>query len=194
MTYILDKVKKDLLKKGYPMRSQESRVWLRNKIRKMSISPSQLMNKQRKGQDYTVIGKMFMYYYDPKTKDKLPYYDTFPLVFPISMYDDGFLGINLHYLDQTNRIKLLDKLFVFRTTKNLTERTRLNLSYEAVTQTVGMHMVHPCIKRYLYSHVRSKFIEVNPEEWDMAVFLPVTTFVGASRRKVHYHSRSAFNG
>lgn len=193
MAYILDRVKADLLKKGYPFRSKESRTWLRKKIRGLSISNSQLITKER-SRDYTVIGKMYMYFYDAKHKDKLPYWDKFPLVFPIEMYEDGFLGINLHYIDMTSRIKLLDKLFVFRTTKNLTPKTRLNLSYQALVQTVGLNMAQPCIKRYLYSHVKSKFIEVYPEEWDMAVFVPVTSFVGASNRQVHGRSRRAFNG
>ena len=43
-------------------------------------------------------GRMSMFIYDPKLKDKLPYYDTFPLVLPIETYSNGFLGINLHYL------------------------------------------------------------------------------------------------
>ena len=51
-----------------------------------------------------------MFIYDPKLKDKLPYYDTFPLVLPVEQYKDGFLGINLHYLSIPMRMRLLDRL------------------------------------------------------------------------------------
>lgn len=194
MAYILDRVKNDLIKKGYPYRSRESRTWLRRKIRGLSISNTQLMNTTSRSTDYTIIGKMYMYFYDAKHKDKLPYWDKFPLVFPIEMYEDGFLGINLHYIDMKARITLLDRLWVLRTTKKLNPKTRLKLSYDAITSIVGLNMAIPCIKRYLYSHVKSKFVEVYPEEWDMAVFVPVTTFVGASNRQVHGRSRRGFNG
>ena len=43
-------------------------------------------------------GEMYMFYYDAKHKDTLPYWDRFPLVFPFSKVKDGFLGLNLHYL------------------------------------------------------------------------------------------------
>ena len=46
----------------------------------------------------TNVGKMYMFFYDAKYKDTLPFFDIFPLVFPIEFYSEGFLGINLHYL------------------------------------------------------------------------------------------------
>ena len=54
------------------------------------------------------VGSMYLYIYDPKTKDKLPIWDTCPLVFPMEFYDDGFLGLNMHYLTPLARKKLLD--------------------------------------------------------------------------------------
>ena len=47
-----------------------------------------------------------------KLKNKLPYYDRFPLTLPIEQYSDGFLGINLHYLSILMRIRLLDRLMI----------------------------------------------------------------------------------
>ena len=43
-------------------------------------------------------GRLNMYFYDPKTKKKLPYYDTFPLVLPVDTFRGGFVGLNFHYL------------------------------------------------------------------------------------------------
>ena len=45
------------------------------------------------------LGKMYMFMYDrPKGKDKLPYYDYFPLTICVKRYPTGFMGVNLHYL------------------------------------------------------------------------------------------------
>ena len=50
-------------------------------------------------------GGMFMYYYDPKWKDKLPYYDQFPLTIMVEKAPGGFYGLNLHYLNPILRAK-----------------------------------------------------------------------------------------
>ena len=43
-------------------------------------------------------GRLNFFFYDPKYKKTLPYYDTFPLVLPIERIPGGFAGINFHYL------------------------------------------------------------------------------------------------
>jgi hypothetical protein len=121
---------------------------------------------------------MFFFFYDPKHKATLPKYDRFPLVFPIEYYPDGFLGLNLHYLLPQERLALLNKLKEFRTSKALTDRTRLRLSYDLLSRTKGMATLsRPCIKRYLFNHVESPFIEIVPDEWEQAINLPVAMFV-----------------
>jgi hypothetical protein len=121
---------------------------------------------------------MFFFFYDPKFKKVLPKYDRFPLVFPIEYYPDGFLGLNLHYLNPYERKLLLGKLKEFRTSKGLTEKSRLRLSYDLLASTKGLaSLARPCIKRYLFGHVESPFIEITPDEWDKAIDLPVAMFV-----------------
>ena len=51
-------------------------------------------------------GDMYLYLYDPKTKDALPYYDTAPLVIPFRSAKGGFYGMNLHYLPPMMRMQL----------------------------------------------------------------------------------------
>ena len=60
-----------------------------------------------------VKGKLFCFYYDPKGKADLPYYDRFPLVLVLEKYNDGFLGLNLHYLPIKYRVAFLDKLLQY---------------------------------------------------------------------------------
>jgi hypothetical protein len=45
------------------------------------------------------------------------------------------------------------------------------------------------MKRYLFSHIDSRFLEISADEWDIAALLPVQSFVGASASKVYADSR-----
>ena len=126
----------------------------------------------------TVLGRMYFFSYDPKHKATLPIYDKFPLVFPIESYNDGFLGLNLHYLNQGERQIFLNRLSAYLTDQRYDENTRLRMSYSLLESTKGLASLgKPCVHRYLYNHVRSKFVEVTSNEWDKAIELPVELFV-----------------
>ena len=42
----------------------------------------------------------------------------------------------------------------------------------------------PCFKKYLYSQVRSNFMEVPAEYWETAIFLPTEHFAKADKSSV----------
>lgn len=135
------------------------------------------------------IGTMIMFFYDAKLKEELPYWDQFPLIFPIQMYDDGFLGINMHYLPPALRAKLMDALYTTAITKK-DQIQRLKITYQILNAASKYDAFRPCIKRYLKNHVKSRFFYVDPKEWDMALFLPLQRFVGATDQKVWQDSRN----
>jgi hypothetical protein len=158
-------------------KEQQSTDWFIGKARSAAGYRKNIINNDQRGRDSAIIGKMYFFVYDPKHKDTLPMYDRFPLVFPIEPYGNGFLGLNLHYLSPSERAWLLSKLKEFRTSTKLTPNTRLRLSYDLLSSTKKLaSTARPCIKRYLFSHVRSKFIEMTAEEWDNAINLPVAQF------------------
>ena len=135
-----------------------------------------------------VIGRMYYYQYDPKTKDSLPYWDQFPVVVPIQMYSDGWLGINFHYLDPYNRAILMDRLnTAYLAGKN--EMQRLRLSYQILKGAASVASFHPCLKRYLHGQVRSPVLEVQRGDWILAITLPLAKFHGATEAAVHRDSR-----
>ena len=78
------------------------------------------------------FGRLNMFFYDPKFKKKLPYYDTFPLVLPLEEYNDGFLGINFHYLPIPLRMALLDEVVDFSNNTKFDETPVLNVTYQNV--------------------------------------------------------------
>lgn len=189
MAHLLQRIQQQLAKEGLTPRTRKARDWLRAKVKDLTPSRRTMFRDSDRTTNTPFVGHMYFYYYDPKTKETLPYYDKFPLVIPIQPYKDGFLGLNLHYISPKQRIILLDKLSEFATDKRFDINTRLRLSYELLAKASRAFGHTPCIKRYLYSHVRSSFLEVFADEWDIAALLPVSQFVGASDNKVWSDSR-----
>ena len=90
--------------------------WYREKVKDIvpkRLSESETVRNIRTSVNKTIrptYGVMNLYYYAPKHEETLPYYDVFPLVIPIKKLNDGFIGINFHYLPIPLRIKLFEKL------------------------------------------------------------------------------------
>lgn len=174
-----------------PARTATSRDWYRKTAQEhKTVNERQLMvNGNERLTTRPIVGSMYMYYYDPKHKATLPYYDAFPLVFPYKKVEGGFMGINLHYLPLPLRAKLMDALYDVSNNERYDETTRLKLNYNVLNSTAKFKYFKPCIKHYLTDQMRSKFLYVYPSEWDMALFLPLERFRGASKQKVWAESK-----
>ena len=185
----------DLLAKGVragevPARTDSARDWYRNRARTTRVTPQRLIKSDRERLTSRVmIGRMYHFFYDPKHKKTLPYYDRFPLIFPFKRVPGGFLGINMHYLPLRLRAKLMDELYGLRRDNRFDENTRLRLSYNVLNGASKYKYFKPCVKHYLTPHVKSRFLEVYAAEWDIALFLPTERFVGAGKGKVQADSR-----
>ncbi len=188
----MDRINAQLFKTGFEARTTQARRWLRSKVTELKPTPQKLMQDKERMTNSNFIGHMYFFFYDPKTKDKLPYYDRFPLVIPIQKYKDGFLGLNLHYIHPKHRIILLDKLSQFASNKNYDMQTKLKLSYQTLSAFSRAYEATPCIKRYLANHIESRFVEIFADEWDIAALLPVEQFEKASANKVWSDSRKKF--
>lgn len=123
-----------------------------------------------------LLGGLYFFNYNPKLKNDLPYYDIFPLVIPLERYPDGFLGLNLHYLPIQYRYNFLTKLKKFAIYNEQDEIKRLRVTYDLLNASRRYKEFRPCIKRYLNSHIRSRILAVAPQEWDVALYLPVHQF------------------
>jgi hypothetical protein len=129
-------------------------------------------------------GKMYMFTYDAKHKETLPYWDRFPLVLPFRKTQDGFYGINLHYLPYQLRAKLLDKLMIFANNQKMDATTKLKYSWEMVDGAAKFAPIKPCVKQYLNAHIQSPFLQIESNDWATALMLPVERFVGAQKQQV----------
>ena len=192
MAKLLDRIKTSLAKEGLTPRTNASRAWLRAKVRDLKPTSSALMRDRERLKGTSMIGKMYFYFYDPKTKETMPYYDRFPLVIPIERYNDGFLGLNLHYIHPKHRMILLDKLSDTMSNDTYDEKTKLKINYRYLAAASRIFEANPCIKRYLFTQIESRFLEITADEWDIAAMLPLESFVGATTSKVYADSRKKF--
>lgn len=135
------------------------------------------------------IGRMCSFMYNPKTKDKLPFYDIFPLIIPVDFAKDGIFGINFHYLDLNNRKALLKMIAPMNSEK--ATRKSIEISYVKL-RTMGSTIWKPCFKRYLYSHIRTKIVDIPISDWEEVIKLPVAGFVKSTASGVYKASRKLF--
>jgi hypothetical protein len=171
--------------------SRESYQWLLKKINELrnpSLIPRTIANERFRQTRRLFKGRLYQFFYDPKGKADMPYYDRFPLVLILEKYDDGFLGLNLHYLPIKYRVAFLDKLLNYAILDDEDNPARLRITYDILTASRRFREFRPCIKRYLFSQIRSKILTIEPQEWEVAIFLPTQLFKGAKPQKVWQES------
>jgi hypothetical protein len=130
------------------------------------------------------IGKLLMWNYKAKWDKELPYWDAFPVDFIVDVKDDHFYGLNLHYLHPKRRAQLMDALMTLANNDRMDKKTKLMLSYRILKATGSLSAYQPCFKKYLKSHVQSRFLYVNPSNWNIALFLPLASWQKASEATV----------
>lgn len=174
-----------------PARTESARKWYRDTAHGYTkIDEAKFMKGDTSRLTMTPrVGNMYMYYYDPKHKDSLPYFDRFPLVFPYKKVPGGFMGINMHYLPLTYRAKLMDALYDVTNNDKFDETTKLKMNYNILESASKFKYFKPCVKHYLTEQLRSRFLYVYPSEWDIALFLPLERFQGATKQKVWAESK-----
>lgn len=174
----------------------DSRDWFREKARSIrSVNVNSIIRSNpRLNRNNIKPGFMYLFGYDPKMKETLPYYDRFPLVFPFKDDGDSFLGMNLHYLPHTYRARLMDNLYDLTNNDRFNETTRLRISYEFLNSAARYKYFKPCVKRYLYGHVQTRFLLIPSNEWDIALFLPLERFAKQQRNVVYKDSREIIRG
>ncbi len=170
---------------GIPKMGPAAIRWMRDTIKQLnsvediSVEEKFLRDEKRIRSRTTFKrpGQMFMFNYQPLTRATLDYYDTFPLVYILEMHNDGFLGINLHYLPPALRERLLLSLIKFSSGSFENEDTRLILRYKyMMTQPLIRRLVKPCIKKYFYRRMDSYILKIPPSDWYIATFLPLSRF------------------
>jgi len=191
MSNLFQKLELAAFRKGITPRTAESRDWFRRQAQKLGKINREGLMKEPELQKVNrqIRGGMYMFFYDPKTKETLPYYDTFPLTIIIGPAPGGFTGLNLHYLPMLLRAKLLDGLLDIASDDNYDENTRFILKYNMLKRASSLKWFKPCYKRYLTANVKSRFARVPAPEWEIATFLPSQDFQKSSKGAIWKDSR-----
>lgn len=183
MSNLFKQLEIEAFRAGITPRTKESIEWFRKKATQLrNVNRLEIMKQEeislRNRPKTRPFGEMYMFFYDAKYKDTLPYYDAFPLVIPMGPAAGGFYGMNLHYLPPVIRAKALDAL--------LQENDR-------GSEVPGKY-IKPTIHRYLFSQVKSRFALVDKPEWEIATFLPMADWRGSSANNIYKDSRKKMNG
>lgn len=196
---IFDKALRDAGQAGIKPRQGNSINWFRNYIKgTIKSGPDTTIERIHQAITNTpksiTIGRMYVFAYDAKHKDKLPYWDAMPLIFPFAEDKDSIYGLNMHYLPPQLRAKALDVLYQLLNNKNVNISTRLKLSYNTLKRLSEFDLFKPCVKQYLKSNFKSRPLEIPVDNWEIALFLPVAQWQNAGSSTVYKESMRISSG
>ena len=148
--------------------------WYKKEVAKITTPGARSLINQGKATIRPKYGVMNLFGYDPKFKATLPLYDRFPLILPLDAAKGGFYGLNFHYLQPGARVAFLRQLQRYASDKRFDKKTRFNIG-----ELSGTYF-KKTIKHYLFSQVRTSFLNITADEMAIAIFLPVARFIKGS--------------
>ena len=167
--------------------------WYRENLKVLaSTRPESLMTNRTDLVNQILPGNMYMFFYDAKFKDTLPFWDRFPLILAYKKVENGFYGINLHYLPYMVRFKILGAMHNYITSENIDDNTKIRINWQIIESAARLEPAKACVKHYLNDHVNSRFLKIKYPDWITASQLPVERFVGASKEKVWRETRKKY--
>ena len=172
---LFDKWEQEAFRAGVQARTQQSMDWFKTRVGGLNVSRQNLI-RQGPQRSRRIMGAMMMFTYDPKHKKTLPFYDRFPLCIPVQKAKGGFHGLNLHYLQPSIRAQFLDALYDTRTNDKFDLSTKMQLEYQLLKGSSRLRYFKPCFKHYLTKHIQGTFLLVEPQDWEIAIFLPTESF------------------
>lgn len=122
------------------------------------------------------VGNMYLFGYDAKHKDILPYWDARPLIIYMGKSKrrpENFLGMNLHYLHPSVRLRVFETLDTIQENDKYNDQIKIQASYEYLQGMSSFPQLKPCIKEYIPSHVfQGYYMKVDPKHWNRIIVLP----------------------
>lgn len=185
---------------------RRSHLWFMERVSKdANLTPNHMMKafaeskKPVQGVRY-IVGRMFYFKYDALHKDSLPYWDMYPLVFFFNFVKgDGvkfgekgvtyLFGLNLHYLPPRLRLLVFEDIIKLRNEKAYRSKTRLRLTWAALKKFANHKLYQHCVKVYRADHFRSQMYEIEPQYWEVVLFMRTARFQKASQAEVWKDAR-----
>ena len=138
-------------------------------------------------------------YRNPISKASADYYDMYPVVMVINVYEqkDYFNALNFHYLPPFYRAELMNELFKYMVNPNVTGdelattiRAKLapRVNYEFLKKRRNLMSFKPLWRRYNMQRVIGQYLYVPPKAWDFIIQMPVGRFRKAGINRVYRDS------
>lgn len=200
MASLFDKLQAGASRNQIRLNTNDAKKWFQKQVKSLGkVAPTRVLKDEALDKatvaelgKATAVGSMYMYFYDPKHKATLPYYDRFPLTIVVGEAPGGFYGLNLHYLSPVVRARFLDKLMSLSPGK-MNDTSRLKkLRYNLLASASKYKEFEPCYRHYLMPKVKTNLVRVPMTDWEIAIFLPTEQFVKVSKETVWRYSRKAY--
>ena len=187
---LLSKLQKAADQRNLARNSTDSLEWYKNNAKRLFSKESAqtlLIQQQEKAKNIGTkvpIGRMYTYGYDALHKDRLPYFDRFPLIFYVGPAEGGFYGINLHYLSPKYRAILFDALLDIANDPKYPAKRKLILTYDLLKGSQNLIYFKHTFKHYLASQLETRVVEIPFDQWEVALYLPTADFGKVSNNRV----------
>ena len=128
-------------------------------------------------------GSMYLFSYNPVTKQKLNYYDTFPMVLVTGVTATKFAGVNLHMVPPRQRMMLMAK--ILKNYNPAIKESFKGIDFGYLNSKEGSRIVKPCYRSYFDQRISSiNIMSIGPEDWVTASRMPLERFRKLSRESV----------
>lgn len=186
----VQKVLGEFFRSGKDIQSDQATRWLATNLSKIQtqMRPDNFNKSKPSAAKPGNIreGAMLFFGYEPKTKDELPFWDSFPLVILLHKRGNSILGLNLHYLEPNYRALFLNNLLKYVSNANYAKNppALFMTPYPLLKNTARLKPFRAAIKRYHLNCINTKVNVIPSDEWKFTTFLPIDRFRNASRQEV----------
>lgn len=166
--------------------TKNSNKWFFDRITKDTNLKAERVHRElvkegtRNPEDKYLIGRLYLFNYDPKHKQTLPVYDEWPMTFFFNSFKgDGvkfgergvhyLLGLNMHYLPPKLRLRLFTDLVKLKNDSTLRKKTRLKLQWKVINGLATSRYAEHAVKMYRVDHIRSRLAQINPDQWEICI-------------------------
>ena len=126
-------------------------------------------------------GKVFLFKYGKKIFDKIneamhPQFADEKAVNPFDFWDGANFKLKIRQVEGYRNYDKSEFDSVSAISNDDDEIKRIRVTYPILDASSRFKEFRPCIKKYLYSNIRSRILAVEPQEWDVALYLPIQQF------------------
>ena len=138
-----------------------------------------------KGEKVSLLMPCKMYFYRYRATDT-EYYNKYPLIFLLRKRGDSFEGLDFHYLFPLQRRLLFERMKPFFSSGEITKDTILQVVAfrKIIHSSKRLKAASIIFKKYKLKNVRSKMLEINPNDWLSTINQPIEKFITLEEKKI----------